>query len=167
MFCFSSQAHDSSLFRIFGLLPWQGISLLTPFSLEMETIENLQGTEVGAPSHVQNPGQEKLAVVLKSSTNRHRHLLLNSACLLFILGILGAISSSYMGVLMTIRKVNPLDYEQRVKEILSTTPLIDGHNDLPYLLRIELQNKIYDSSEFQFWNGMSEFEFLVLGDLLT
>jgi hypothetical protein len=35
---------------------------------------------------------------------------------------------------------------------LWTTPLIDGHNDLPYLLRLELKNKIYDS-KFYFKQG--------------
>ncbi|RDW79549.1 dipeptidase-6 [Coleophoma cylindrospora] len=36
------------------------------------------------------------------------------------------------------------DNGARVRRVLSRIPLIDGHNDLPYLLRIELQNKIYD-----------------------
>ncbi|KAJ9219520.1 hypothetical protein DTO271D3_748 [Paecilomyces variotii] len=34
----------------------------------------------------------------------------------------------------------------RTRHILSTTPLIDGHNDLPYLMREQLRNKIYGSS---------------------
>ena len=34
------------------------------------------------------------------------------------------------------------DISTRIDSILKNTPLIDGHNDLPYLLRIELQNKI-------------------------
>lgn len=36
------------------------------------------------------------------------------------------------------------DYKARTERVLRTTPLIDGHNDLPYLLRIELKNKIQD-----------------------
>jgi membrane dipeptidase len=28
--------------------------------------------------------------------------------------------------------------------VLETTPLIDGHNDLPWLLRVELHNRIRD-----------------------
>lgn len=36
------------------------------------------------------------------------------------------------------------DYAARTEHILKTTPLIDGHNDLPYLARIELKNKIQD-----------------------
>lgn len=36
------------------------------------------------------------------------------------------------------------DYAGRTKHVLSTTPLIDGHNDLPYILRQELKNRIYD-----------------------
>lgn len=34
------------------------------------------------------------------------------------------------------------DYAARADRVLKSTPLIDGHNDLPYLLRIELQNQI-------------------------
>ncbi|KAH7322453.1 dipeptidyl aminopeptidase [Stachybotrys elegans] len=47
------------------------------------------------------------------------------------------------------------DYSTRLEQILETTPLIDGHNDLPYLLRIELQNKIYDNSIFTFQEGLA------------
>ncbi|KAJ5682213.1 hypothetical protein N7462_005378 [Penicillium macrosclerotiorum] len=46
------------------------------------------------------------------------------------------------------------DYASRVDHILSTTPLVDGHNDLPYLLRVELQNKIY-SDRFAFRDGLA------------
>jgi hypothetical protein len=42
------------------------------------------------------------------------------------------------------------DYVARTERILRTTPLIDGHNDMPYLLRIELQNRIYDKTLFNF-----------------
>lgn len=45
------------------------------------------------------------------------------------------------------------DFALRTEMILKTTPLIDGHNDLTYLLRIELQNKIYDNTTFTFRNG--------------
>lgn len=34
--------------------------------------------------------------------------------------------------------------------LLKKFPLIDGHNDLPYLLRLELQNQIYNTSQFTF-----------------
>ncbi|GAM41910.1 hypothetical protein TCE0_042r15407 [Talaromyces pinophilus] len=40
--------------------------------------------------------------------------------------------------------INPGDYALRTRRVLKSTPLIDGHNDLPWLLRIELQNRIYD-----------------------
>ena len=46
----------------------------------------------------------------------------------------------------------PEDYASRVERILKSTPLIDGHNDLPYLLRIELLNKINDD-KFTFRHG--------------
>ncbi|KAJ4300696.1 hypothetical protein N0V90_002784 [Kalmusia sp. IMI 367209] len=41
--------------------------------------------------------------------------------------------------------VDPTNYAERTKRVLRTTPLIDGHNDLPWQLRIELHNRIYDS----------------------
>lgn len=44
------------------------------------------------------------------------------------------------------------DIPARIDRILKDTPLIDGHNDLPYLLRIELQNKI-NSDRFTFQQG--------------
>ncbi|RSL91673.1 putative dipeptidase [Fusarium oligoseptatum] len=40
--------------------------------------------------------------------------------------------------------IDPTDYVERTKRVLKTTPLIDGHNDLPWQLRIELHNRIYD-----------------------
>ncbi|KAI0017011.1 dipeptidyl aminopeptidase [Xylariomycetidae sp. FL0641] len=46
--------------------------------------------------------------------------------------------------------VDPTDYALRTEKVLASTPLIDGHNDLPYLLRLELQNKIYNESTFTF-----------------
>ena len=40
--------------------------------------------------------------------------------------------------------VDAKDYQTRAKQILQSTPLIDGHNDFPFLLRQQLQGKIYD-----------------------
>lgn len=40
--------------------------------------------------------------------------------------------------------IDPTDYAARAKHVLQTTPLIDGHNDFPFLLRQQLQSKIYD-----------------------
>lgn len=42
------------------------------------------------------------------------------------------------------------DYAARTEMVLRTTPLIDGHNDLPFLLRLELHNQIYDNKSFPF-----------------
>ncbi|KAH9885548.1 membrane dipeptidase-domain-containing protein [Xylariomycetidae sp. FL2044] len=39
--------------------------------------------------------------------------------------------------------LDPTDYAERTNRVLSSTPLIDGHNDLPWQLRIELHNRIY------------------------
>lgn len=51
------------------------------------------------------------------------------------------------------RAPDSTDYAARTQHILSSTPLIDGHNDLPYLLRMEIQNQIYDNKTFTFRDG--------------
>jgi membrane dipeptidase len=48
--------------------------------------------------------------------------------------------------------IDPQDFKARAEEVMRATPLIDRHNDLPYLLRLELKNKIYDS-KFDFKQG--------------
>jgi membrane dipeptidase len=45
--------------------------------------------------------------------------------------------------------IDPTDYAARTKRALSQTPIIDGHNDLPYLIRVELQNKVYDGFDLK------------------
>ncbi|KAH9909727.1 membrane dipeptidase-domain-containing protein [Xylariomycetidae sp. FL2044] len=40
--------------------------------------------------------------------------------------------------------IDPTNYALRTRRVLQTTPLIDGHNDFPWLLRVELHNRIYD-----------------------
>ena len=63
----------------------------------------------------------------------------------------------------------PPDIPARIDRILKDTPLIDGHNDLPYLLRVELQNKINDD-RFTFREGANSkgtFETSHIDDLLT
>lgn len=40
--------------------------------------------------------------------------------------------------------IDPTNYALRAKRVLQTTPLIDGHNDLPWLLRVELHNRVRD-----------------------
>lgn len=57
--------------------------------------------------------------------------------------------------------IDPHDYAERTRRLLAQTPLIDGHNDLPYLIRLQLNNQIYNQ-KFPFsyskhflilWNG--------------
>lgn len=43
--------------------------------------------------------------------------------------------------------IDPHDYAARARRVLQESPLIDGHNDLPWLIRVELQNRIR-SDEF-------------------
>jgi hypothetical protein len=73
--------------------------------------------------------------------------------LLLLLGFLGAGTWTAYQYAQTEPTLSPDDYPSRIDEILKTTPLIDGHNDLPYLIRLELKNKVYDTSKFTFRDG--------------
>lgn len=39
--------------------------------------------------------------------------------------------------------VDPSDYYTQTKNVLSAAPLIDGHNDLPHLIHVEMRNKLH------------------------
>ena len=43
--------------------------------------------------------------------------------------------------------IDPTNYALRTERILKTTPLIDGHNDLPWMIRVELHNRLRDESK--------------------
>lgn len=70
-------------------------------------------------------------------------------------GLAGIIlAAAYSGIVkFSAQTIDSTNYSLRTENILSTTPLIDGHNDLPYLLRLELQNQIYDNTTFTFRDG--------------
>ncbi|TVY92880.1 putative dipeptidase [Lachnellula willkommii] len=51
-----------------------------------------------------------------------------------------------LNYLMQPAPIDPHDYAARAKHVLSKTPLIDGHNDLPHLIRVELYGKMYDGT---------------------
>lgn len=51
------------------------------------------------------------------------------------------------------------DHLARAKRILRETPLVDGHNDFPYLIRQQLHNEIYGYDfEAQRLGAQSDFE---------
>ncbi|KIV94263.1 hypothetical protein PV10_02047 [Exophiala mesophila] len=52
-------------------------------------------------------------------------------------------------------RTNSRDLDGRVLHVMASTPLIDGHNDLPYLVRLELKNKIYNPEQFRFEQGLA------------
>lgn len=67
----------------------------------------------------------------------------------FMLVCLTTISVSIALKTMTFmweEKLDPLDYRARTSRLLSRTPLIDGHNDLPFLVRLQLNNQIYENN---------------------
>lgn len=75
---------------------------------------------------------------------------------LLVIAISGAISSCLLACRFNLEnysKANAFswrssspsqtDYLGRAKHILRSTPLIDGHNDFPFVLRAQVRNKIY------------------------
>lgn len=73
----------------------------------------------------------------------------SAALVAFLCIFLGATSTAWSHAL----RPDQTNYALRAERILESTPLIDGHNDLPYLLRIELQNKINGNNTFTFRDG--------------
>lgn len=88
--------------------------------------------------------------------SQRRTWLRNTAVFVSIAALAGAVTKylPFSSVWGGASYIDPLDYVSRANRILSTTPLIDGHNDLPYLIRIELKNKIYDRKKFPFSTGL-------------
>lgn len=73
-----------------------------------------------------------------------------------LVGFLGVALAAYFYIysqVMPSVQYNLQDYAARTEAILKSTPLIDGHNDLPFLLRLELHNQIYDNKSFPFREG--------------
>ncbi|KAI8951398.1 dipeptidase [Xylaria longipes] len=68
----------------------------------------------------------------------------------FILTILGSLlhprSRCYHPLAHGYNRLRPMSIEDRVHNILSETPLIDGHNDLAILIRVLYNNHIYDKN---------------------
>ncbi|KAK2797631.1 hypothetical protein FQN51_008325, partial [Onygenales sp. PD_10] len=74
--------------------------------------------------------------------------------LLTILALVVAYSTGGLSYIKQQKALHdPLDFSKRADLILETTPLIDGHNDLPYLIRIETKNQIYNE-RFTFESGL-------------
>jgi membrane dipeptidase len=57
-----------------------------------------------------------------------------------------ALPFSFLSTSFAQAPIDPTDYALRTKNVLKTTPLIDGHNDLPWLIRVELHNRLQDKN---------------------
>jgi len=101
-------------------------------------------------------GSQETALVLhpdlRRSTSRFR-------CSFFFAG-LAFLFTPFVSLWNFESPVDPTNYAERARRVLKSTPLIDGHNDFPWLLRIELHNRLY--------NGKADPEKRLLGhtDLL-
>jgi len=80
-------------------------------------------------------------IVLANHPNKHLRLFKR---LFFILSSLGIGLLFYVGLTLKQSVIDPSDFKARTDHLLGTFPLVDGHNDLPFLLRMQLDNKIYD-----------------------
>ncbi|KAI1824647.1 dipeptidase [Xylaria intraflava] len=79
-------------------------------------------------------------------------VVLLSALFLTVLGLLVHPRSPCLGRAHS--RPRPMSIEDRVHAVLSETPLIDGHNDLPILIRILYNNHIYNKNFTEpFLNG--------------
>lgn len=50
--------------------------------------------------------------------------------------------------------LHPLDCAARTQRLLSKYGVYDGHNDLVYLIRVELKNQIQDAEKFPLGKGL-------------
>ncbi|KAH6879536.1 dipeptidyl aminopeptidase [Thelonectria olida] len=94
------------------------------------------------------------------ASNKAKHAPMNKAWSQFTFSMVAGVLSiglGFAGYYLNIapQATDPTNYSLRTERLLSTSPLIDGHNDLPYLLRIELQNKIYGNGTFTFRDGLA------------
>lgn len=53
-----------------------------------------------------------------------------------------------------ISDLHPLDFAARTEHLLSKYGVYDGHNDLVYLIRIELKNQIQNKDKFPLGKGL-------------
>lgn len=100
-------------------------------------------------------GNDLASNILSSTTESSQAVVLSGArgspssrrAWLFGLGTLGVVLASvllnpFTSSLENILDIDPTDYAARTKHVPSTTPLLDGHNDLPYLIRKTPQKRI-------------------------
>lgn len=111
--------------------------------------------EKGQPAHTAQPYEEvaykrndtgSSSILSNKTTTRPRLAL---SCLFVSLVILGTLFRLPHHCIHAVANKYPpkvLTIEQRVKNILSTTPLIDGHNDLPIQIRWRYRNHINNES---------------------
>ncbi|KAI8959186.1 membrane dipeptidase-domain-containing protein [Daldinia sp. FL1419] len=107
-----------------------------------KTSDSPRSPQGSQSSQAVNPEVPERSLVVHSQTEnsgffkRFRYHLF-VAGFAFLLGPLALIWPRQLSIDVT-------NYAERTRRILKTTPLIDGHNDLPWQLRIELHNRIYD-----------------------
>jgi membrane dipeptidase len=105
--------------------------------------------ELGGEAANQQPGSQDL--VLSGSANNN-----GQPSWLKRVGIFALLSSAtaYLWQSNPSRPhIDPTDYEARTRQALQEVPLVDGHNDLPYLIRNELKHQIYHD-RFTFDTGL-------------
>lgn len=114
-----------------------------------QTELNTQLAVYESREHVGTSSGQQLAVQGLNTSNRRRRNRRRGfglfGALIFVLSV-GYLFKPQPGIPQT-------DYAARTRHVMSTTPLIDGHNDMPALIRVELKNHIYDK-RFTFRRGL-------------
>ncbi|KAH8811347.1 putative dipeptidase [Xylogone sp. PMI_703] len=104
-----------------------------------------------SPDNVSNPTQSLVA--RQNPSQQKRDLSRLVVCLSGVIALVLGFLQYGFSVVSLEPKTDLQDYGKRTAKLLSTTPLIDGHNDLPYLIRVELKNAIYND-RFTFEKGL-------------
>jgi membrane dipeptidase len=111
------------------------------------TLASEQDKNLTSGSDASSPSSTSQAVILSTPDSqpggffRRWHL----AFLALSIGII-SLPLTGLNYLLQPAPIDPHDYAARARDVLSKSPLIDGHNDLPHLIRIELYGKMYDGS---------------------
>ena len=105
--------------------------------------ESSSPSAIATESQQEQRNNDNTALVVQSSSTQQRPRSWLYAAVTVGIALL---ATPFSWILPGEAPINPTDYAARTRRVLQNTPLIDGHNDLPWLLRVELHNRIRDDS---------------------
>ena len=111
------------------------------------TLNSEPDQKVATGSGIPSPASFSRAVILATlETHPGGFLKRWSMTLLAVTIAAISIPLTSLNHLLKSEPIDPTNYAARAKDVLSKSPLIDGHNDLPHLIRIELYGKMCDGT---------------------